>query len=294
MNWIKENKFLTGFLVVLLGGVGALGFLLFTSQGNFADVSDNYYKQSEELKRLQNLAPYPDEANLKLMREQKDEYIANIGKLEKDLAARQFPLEQVNPAEFQDLLKKTVDAVIEKSGTGFFPQKFYLGFDVYQTKPPEGEAAAPLARELKAIEWIVNTLIDSRITSITDIRRPPLPEEDYKALKTPKATAPQKKLVHKTPFEVTFIAEQGRMRKALDEIVSCREQFFIIRSLIVKNEKEKGPVRSETAAQASTPAATTTPASADESQRLKIIVGTEKLIVTARIEIVDFAPPATK
>jgi hypothetical protein len=289
MNWIKENKFLTGFLAVLLVGAGALGFFLFTSQGNFTEVSDNYYKQAEELKRLQNLVPYPDEANLKLMRDQKDEYIANIGKLEQELSTLQFPLEPVQPAGFQDLLKKTVDDIVAKAGNVVLPQKFYLGFDVYQTKPPGGEAVATqLARELKAIELVVNTLIDSKVTAITDIKRPPIPEEaDSKA-------APQKKLVLKTPFEVTFLAEQGRVRKALNEIVNSRKQFYIIRSLTVKNEKEKGPAHGESAATTPAPAATETPAPGEEPQRLKIIVGTEKLIVTARIEIVDFAPPATK
>ncbi|MEI8340274.1 MAG: Amuc_1100 family pilus-like protein [Verrucomicrobiota bacterium] len=283
MNWIKENKFLAGFLAALVVGAGFLAFLLITNQGKFTEVSDNYSKQAEELKRLQNLVPYPDEANLKLMREQKDEYVANIGKLEKELAtAHQFSLEPMQPSEFQDLLKKTVDAVIEKSGTGVLPQKFYLGFDVYQTKPPGGEAAAPLARELKAIDLVVNTLIDAKVTSITDIKRPPLPEET-----DPKAAATQKKLVRKTPFDITFVADQGRMRKALDDIVGSKKQFFILRALIVKNEKEKGPARAD----ASAPS---TSGTTDETQRIKIIVGTEKLIVTARIEIVDFALPSTK
>jgi len=285
MNWIKENKFLAGFLAVLLVGAVALTFLLISNQGNFAEVSDNYSKQSAELSRLQNLVPYPDEANLKLMRDQKDDYVANIGKLEKELAtSHQFALEPMPPERFQDLLKKTVDAVVEKSGTGVLPQKFYLGFDTYQATPPRGEAAAPLARELKAIDLVVNILLDNKVTAITEIRRPQLAEEG-----DPRAAAAQKKLVRKTPFDVTFVAEQMRARKALNEIVGSKKQFFILRSLIVKNEKEKGPPRADAAAPATTGTGTGT-----ETPVIKMVVGNEKIIVTARIEIVDFAPTATK
>ena len=282
MNWIKENKFLTGFLAALVAGAAALVYFIVSSQASFTEVSDNYQKQAQELARLQNLVPYPDEANLKLLRGKKDEYSAMTSKLVKDLSAAQFPLEPMMPAEFQDVLKKTVDDVVGKSSPGLLPQRFYLGFDVYQTKPPGGpKAAAALARELKAIEFVVSTLIDSKVSSIADIKRFPLFEEDSKAADN------QKSPVIKSTFEVTFSGEQGRLRKALDDIVSSKKQFYIIRSLSVKNEREKGPSRSDSLVSAN-------PAQGEEAQRLKIIVGTEKLTVTARIEIVNFAPPATK
>ena len=283
MNWIKENKFLTGFLALLVAGAAALVYFLMAWQGSFTEASDNYYKQAEELKRLQSLVPYPDEGNLKQMREKKDEYVAGIAKLVGELRTYEVPVEQVKPEEFQDILKKTVDAVIEKADHGVLPAKFYLGFDVYQTKPPGSpQTAAALARELKAIDLLVNILINAKVTAITDVKRFPIPEET-----DPKAAA-RKQLVSKVPVEITFIGEQGRLRKALDEIVSSSKQFFILRSLAVRNEKERGPARGEmNVQQAGAPGA-------DDTQKLKIIVGTEKLSVTARLEIVDFAPPATK
>ena len=35
MNWIKQNKFLSGFIAVMVIGVGALGYLLFTAKSRY-------------------------------------------------------------------------------------------------------------------------------------------------------------------------------------------------------------------------------------------------------------------
>ena len=288
MTWIKENKFLTVFFAVMLVAASGLTYLLISSQANFEEVTNSYKAQSQELIRLQSLAPFPDEANLKKMIEQKDQYVASLAQLQTQMAALQFPLEPMRPEAYQDLLKKTVDNAVQKAGPGVLPSRFYLGFDNYQTSPPKGEAAAQLARELKAIELVVNILLDSKVQSITEIRRVPLPEEGLEtrpSAANKKAVDNNKALV-KTPFEITFVAEQGRMRSALDEIASSKQQFFIIRSILIKNEKEKGPPR-----ESSTPATSTASAPA---QKLQVIVGNEKLIATVRIEMVNFATPSTK
>jgi len=281
MNWIKENKFLTAFIGATITGAGVLVFLLVTSKAHFEEVQNDYNSAATELTRLQSLVPYPDEANLKEVTARKNEYVASSTRLQEALAAVQFPLEPIHPEEYQDQLKKTVDDAVEKAGPGVLPAKFYLGFDSYQSSPPKGEAAGPLARELKAIEWVVNALIDAKVHSITDIRRIPLGEETTEtkaALRPSNSKTPKTTGVFKSAFEITFIAEQGRVRSALNSIVNSKKQFYIIRSLIVKNEKEKGPPRAEISGAGSL----------DPSQKLQVIAGNEKLIVTARIDMVDF------
>ena len=290
MNWIKENKFLTVFFGVMLLGASALGYLLISSKANFDEVQANYNTASTELSRLQNLSPYPNESNLKAMLAQKSAYVGSSTRLQESLAALQFPLEPIHPEEYQDQLRKTVDEAVAKAGPGVLPAKFYLGFESYQSSPPKGDAAAPLSRELKAIEWLVNALLDAKVHSITDIRRVPIGEEtaEGKAVANTKSQKPQKGTndggVHKNTIEITFTAEQGRVRGALNAIVNSKKQFYIIRSLQIKNEKEKGPLRAGTSGPA-----TGGTGSSDPSQKLQVIAGNEKLIVTARIEIVDFS-----
>jgi hypothetical protein len=284
MNWIQENKFLAGFFAALIAGVAGFGFLLYSSIGNYSEVSDNYARQATELKRLQTLVPYPNEENLKKMRDQKDAYVAGIHSLEQNLSTLEFPLAPMRPEEFQDELKKTVNETLDRANeTGTkLPAKFYLGFDIYQSTLPKGEAAAPLGRELKAISNAVGLILNGRVDAILDIKRVSLPEEV-----DAKAAAQRKQLVSKYPFEITFVADQGRFRRVLNDIVSSQKQFYIVRSLTVKNEKQTGPSRQGGGPDPAAP-------NGEGAGKLRFIVGTEKLTVTAKIEVVDFTPPATK
>jgi hypothetical protein len=74
------------------------------------------------------------------------------------------------------------------------------------------------------------------------------------------------------------------MRKVLNQMASSERQFFIVRTLHVRNEQLKGPSREQTAttAKAAETAATTSPSA------IRFIVGNEHIENTARIEIVRF------
>jgi len=71
----------------------------------------------------------------------------------------------------------------------------------------------------------------------------------------------------------------------LNQIASSERQFFIARTVYVRNEQLKGPSRDQTGAAASTAAAATNQPNA----ALKFIVGNEHVETTARIELVRFA-----
>jgi hypothetical protein len=302
MNWVRENQFLSAFLGAMLAGVGALGYLLFSAYGEFSEVSGQYEKQAAELRRLQSLTPYPDEGNVKKLDEQKDDFIARIGSLQTSLAAMEFPREPLTPEQFQDKLRASVSATQDKAKQGGIklPDKFYLGFDQYQAVPPKTAAATPLGWQLKAIELVVNQMLDSKIDSLAAITRAPLPEEGEGKPARPDAAArapvsqTARPLVVSYPFSVSFVAEQSRFRKILNDLASTSKQFFIVRSLRLNNENEKGPPRAGAVvadAAATPPPAPDKPAqpgAAPAAERLKFIVGYEKLKVTLNIEVVDF------
>lgn len=291
MNWIKENKFVSGFLAAMVVGIAVFGFLLYSSWNHFSEVSTTYSAQASALKRLQSLNPYPDEENLKKTREQKDAYVSSIVGLEKRLSEMKFPVQPMEPAAYQDILRKTVSAAVEKANKNGIklPEKFYGGLEVYQTAPPKDTAAATaLGRELKSIELVVNILLDSKIDSITSISRTQLPEETG-------AKPAEKTLVKKHSFTIGFTADQASMRRALNEISSSKEQFLVIRMLRIKNENEKGPSRLDASGLAAgAPVTTGTATDANAANALKFVVGNEKLNTLATIDILDFAPPQKK
>ena len=88
-------------------------------------------------------------------------------------------------------------------------------------------------------------------------------------------------VVERAIVDLTFTASPSATRKVLNQIASAERQFFIVRTLYVRNQQLKGPDREQTAASAAT---TPPPASA-----IKFIVGNEHVEIAARIEIVRFA-----
>ena len=96
--------------------------------------------------------------------------------------------------------------------------------------------------------------------------------------------------------EATFVSTPAAARRVLNQIAGANQQFFIVRLLRVRNEKDKGPPR-EPVADATgvarghcslrplgAPAARAVP----ELRALNFIVGNERIETSARIEIVRF------
>src|ERR1700677_389301 len=170
MNWISENKFLAGFFGFMIVGIAALGFFLYQALGAYADVHQDYTNKIQQLNTLQALSPTRNQDNLKKYEEQKSALAEVIDGLEKNVSAVQFPLDATTTPEiFQDRLRKSLDAALADAKTNNvkLPEKFALGFDRYLAELPAKEAAAPLDRELKAVEFVVNELISARVESIS-------------------------------------------------------------------------------------------------------------------------------
>jgi hypothetical protein len=335
MNWIKENKFLFGLLVVVMLGVIGGGVMLYFAYSHYDEVSQNFDKEAREYNRLRTLKPYPDQKNLAEMNNQKDAYAASIASLRDTLAGLVIKPEPIKTQEFQDRLNKAVAAVRTRAAKSSppvklsdkeKPEKFYLGFDHYQNELPRDDvAAAALNRELKAIEMIVETLIDAKIDTLTTFRRADLPEEKGSApapqqqanKNKPNTIGAQQPLVVKRTLDLAFVADQNSFRSVLNKLTSSKKQFFITRLVQIRNTAEKAPVRAPAAADAPAPAApapdaaapaapaapdapaTPAPAlvpapEAPAASASKYIVGEEKVSVTMKLEIVDFPVKPTK
>lgn len=308
MNWIKENKFLTGFFATMAAGVGALGYLLFSAMGAADEAANLYATQAAELDRLQNLPLSPNKKNVDALVAQKKDAIDAIEAFQSMLAGKAFPIEPMTPEGFQDKLKATKTAVVEKAqGATKLPEKFFVGFDPYESRPPDNkDVAALLGHQLKAIEWLFGQLIDSRVTEVKTIKREPLPEESGKPGAAEKADKKGKgALLRTSTVEITMECRQNALATFLNALVTPKApQFYTVRTIRLKNENEKGPQRVDPNALVAdpgaispppgTPAAPGAPAAPAAPQPVaRYIVGEEQLEVTLQIEIVDFAKPAS-
>lgn len=302
---LGQNKFLIGLGAAFLLVFAGLGWMVFQAYST-ADAADDHYKeQVGELDRLQKLDLYPEVSNLKILEDQKRVAAESAVALHQQLVPMAFPLEQLTPEQFQDQLTATVKKLGDKatqSGVNL-SDKLYLGFAEYRTATPKPEAASVLGRQLKCVELVVDALIERKVASIDKITRTPLAEELDSSKAPVPAPAPRGakgakpgsakvELVTKFPFEVQFVAEQKAFQGALNDLSKTTKQFFVIQPLAIKNQGEKAPRKNESApgrpaapAVASAAEAGATP----KPEKLKYILGAEKLNVTLRFDSVVFA-----
>jgi hypothetical protein len=94
--------------------------------------------------------------------------------------------------------------------------------------------------------------------------------------------------VQRNVVDFAFKATPSAARKVLNEITNSSGQFFIIRSLYVHNEKDKGPQRQRTGEQPATQTRQTASAQPGAPAPLNFIVGNEHIEVSATIEMLRF------
>ena len=271
MNWFKQNKGLSAYFLLVLAGGGFFGFKLVEARGRLEESMDAFGLSAQELNRLRALAPFPEKQNLERVQALQEELSSEVSQLRAGLNANQLPLEPVTEVEFQDRLKETVERITAsaaKAGVAL-PEKFYLGFDQYQAEPPKKEAAPHLARQLKAMEWVVSQLIANRVKAVERLSRDPLPEEvdKLKGAKGAKTEKPEpgraagrsgrldpgveagdgaKREILRHGFEVGFRAAQVSFQKTLNEVTASKSQFYIPTRLPgMSRRRRTGRVRRE-------------------------------------------------
>ena len=343
MSWVSENKFLTGFGVVMLAGVGTLGWLTWSAMGKYDDATGAFEGASGELKKLQESKPSLNDPNLKELVAQKEELTKKIGDFQKELKSRVLPVEPIKKEAFQDKLKETVAKVAAKAAEARVerPKDFYLGFSEYQSKPPDDKAAPALARELRAIELVMDVLIQTGKSDgleLNEFQREPLPEEG-KARTEDGASGGKRRNaadrserggVERNGLQIKITSSDEALRKILTGLANHKQQLFVIRNLTVQNKQAESPQRVGVAApltpapasapapdqpaaapvvpaapaantpppSATPPAPATAPAAAAPALApaasegpLAYVFGTEKIVSTLEIEILNIEEP---
>jgi hypothetical protein len=299
MNWYRENRWLGNFLIAF--GVALLVGLWFLlhARGDFGDAMTEFNVAASERSRLEHLNPFPNEENFRKTQSALDDYGASLTKLKDELRAQVLSVTPLAPNEFQSRLRQAIVSTTEKARANRvkLPENFHLGFDEFTTTLPSTSAAPILGQELAQVELLLGFLIDAHVDAITAARRgnpqpdfhPPNPGPTPGSptpTNKPAAPAPAAPVVEQTVVDLSFTAAPSATRKVLNQIASSDRQFFVVRTLYVRNEQLKGPSREAAGATiANTPAAATIPPSA----AIKFIVGNEHVETTVRVEMLRFA-----
>ena len=310
MKWFQQNRalvmflFVPGFCIVL----GAA--LLFWRWSSWRAAKQTFDQATAERNRLQRLDPFPNDPNYRRLQGYLEKYNVALNKFKEELKAEVAPEPPVAPNEFQSRLRQATLVAQERARTTNvkLPDNFQLGFDEFARTMPDTAVAPLLGQELSQVQMLINLLLDAKVDSITAFRRHPLSEE-LRASATPTPTpssatrgrraptnvrvtgrptaTPAPTLIERNVVDVTFKASPGAVRKVVNEITSSTGQFFIIRSLYVHNEKDKGPPREKSA----TPAPVESPQAfpgQSPAGALNFIVGNEHVEVSATIEMLRF------
>ncbi|SRR6266496_776980 len=302
MKWFQQNRWLGMFLIVVGICVLFAGILLYWTRTKWSDARQAFDTAAAERSRLEHLDPFPNDANYRKLKVHLENYSAALDKFKEELKKEVAPAPPLAPNEFQSRLRQAVIGTLNRAHANNvkLPDKFELGFDEFTTAMPKTSVAPLLGQELSQIQMLINILLDAKVDSVTSFHRAPLPEERGPSLSptpTPARVPGQRiaaaaktitaPLLERNVVDLTFKAAPTAARKVLNEIVSSTGQFYIIRTLYVHNEKDKGPPRGKTAEATPPPVAPAVP-NQPGNVPLNFIVGNEHIEVSARIEMLRF------
>lgn len=301
MNLLGQNRLLSGFLMMFGIAIVAGVWFLLAAKNEWGRAVLEFKEVAAELNRLESLAPYPSGENLRRFKAEVHDYGDGLVKLREELKGYVLPIESIAPNEFQARLHLAITSLEQKARAAKvrLPEKFYFGFDEFAAGLPNALAAPRLGQELAQIESLFDILLEARVEAVTAFHRIVFPEEQGTVLIPTSGSKPgtaQKtagKSVDRNVVEASFISTPAVARKVLNQIVTNR-QFFIVRLLQIRNEKDKGPPREFTTdlAAPSDSASTSGSVSSPEARNngpLIFIVGNEHIEVAAKIEIVRFS-----
>ena len=301
MNWIQQDRSVASLVAGLALATLCTLWFLFHEKGQAAGTRRALENTVSELNRLRAGAPLPNDKNLRITRVQTEGYRSSLLALERELKDRMFPRLPLQPNEFQAQMRLAVTAVQQraKANKVQLPASFNLGFDQYATSLPNGEAAPELGRQLRAVEWLTNTIIDAHADAIVTLTRAPLPEE--KPILTlpgtpkplPASTVGKRaaaKIVDASSVNLKFAGSPATVGRILNQFGSSRDQMYVLRTLVVKNQVDQAPRRDRPEGLTSA-SAQTEPVAKGRQAPVAFIVGNEHLEVATKIEIVSFAIP---
>ncbi|HST29519.1 MAG TPA: Amuc_1100 family pilus-like protein, partial [Chthoniobacterales bacterium] len=280
MNSYREDCWLRNFLSAFAASLFLALWFLFHARREFAEASAKFNEVATQRMRLEHLNPFPNEQNFQKIQAALEAYGATLNKTKEDLKTQVVPLAPLAPNEFQSHLRQAIVNATERARNNRvkLPENFHLGFDGFTAALPDTAASPLLGQQLNQVELLVNMLIDNKVDAITELKRPIVPAEPVvSATRKPLTESP--KVVERSVVDVTFMASPTTVRKILNQIASFEQQFFIIRTLHIRNEQPKGALREGGSSAGAGPNAPAPPGA------IKFIVGNEHLEATASVEL---------
>ena len=258
MEWIKENKFVSGLLGLTLAFVGGIFYHGYSEKGEYEQNMAQFTELKTKHKTLVTAKPYPNDENLKA-REQAIEQYEEAIEVVRNSFLEYLPDDTPapTPGEFSDAkikMQRELRSRFEKVGASI-PEKCGFGFENYAEKQAAPYATSKLNYQLGAIQWLLDKLIETEPKALINIRRelldvekgPPrvLSKKEKMKLQRQKPKPEDLKIFEEMPIEIAFTASESSMRDFLHEIANSKKYLYAVRALRIRSEKQNAPSSSD-------------------------------------------------
>ena len=295
MNWLKENPAIAAIAAAALLGTTGTVFLAFQGANLHQQAVMELNAQGTTLRRLEAKKPYPNEANLNALKKSINDYKTAINGFINQLNDTEVDLDQnITPQIFQDNLRQAVNDLQNEANKNkvALPEKFFFGFEAYQSQLPTQDEVKKLNREFQVIKGLVAAIVPLGINSIDSLIRhpaakPPAPAPDPKA-QPAKPAQPAPEPIRFDSFTLGITAPQNSFIKAFDKIPDS-PGFLVVRSLIIENTSPAPPPKTTPGQPGVQAAPALKPAATDQ---LPMIFGSESVKATILFEVPDFPAPS--
>lgn len=214
MDWVKRNLAFvigTGLAVVLML---LSGFYLYSNSAKNNEAREQLEAEYNELKRLHQLKPHPgkgDVDNISLARQQKDELLQVIARVEEQLEPiTAIPANtNVTGEQFSASLRRTIDQLNRgaKSSSVIVPTNYNFSFEaekrLVKFAPGSLDRLAVQLGEVKALSEI---LFAAKVNKLTGLRRPRVSPDDWTGPQSDYFGEPSEtnELAVISPYEISF------------------------------------------------------------------------------------------
>lgn len=187
MDWIRQNRFLTGYLGVLIVATLALGFHAFTGWRGDKVTSANYRDTANKVDALEKRPIFPKRENLEKKIGQVTAFGAAVDALQTQLIKTQRGLKsRLGEQGFRNLMDQEVAAISQVAAAKGMeiPEEFHFGLDAYESGKVINPRAIPLLEwEMDAIKQFVSLAAASGVDAIEEFERMEFPQEamDWKS-----------------------------------------------------------------------------------------------------------------
>lgn len=217
MAWIKKN------LGLVLGGLiglillGGSGFFLYSQYGREAAVNTALEEKRGEWNRLIGLNPFPDEKNIKAVKDD----TAAVDKLVGDLRAR---ISAINTPPVHDTLslKLLIETTIsdlkkeaEASGV-HLPQNYAFTFQRLREMPQFDSNAIPrIAEQVAEVSILCRVLFEAKVHTIDFLKRVPILKDEGSGNDYLTKKSVTNNWVVRSPYDFSFRAFSSELAEVL-------------------------------------------------------------------------------